>query len=321
MLAAFREVQIPLLAVLLMLACAGKAVRAARTRSIDQGIGPTTMFPLNLRRPAAMVMCALELGLGVMLAATASRVAAWPTAATVVRLGVVLLFVTATAALIELRAHRPDAGCGCFGDLSGTPVSLRTIARSAIFCAAAAATVGVPPIRLTAGAIIPGAAHGTLEARLLVVLVATEVALLGALSPELGEALVRLGYREPCERRMFSRRRTLAALRSTRVWRRHAALLTSTEPTDMWRDLCWRYAAYSGQVAGREADIVFAVYARRWSPPVRAAVVDAMTGELLARTGRRGEPKARRPAMYLGHDDVPVTTSRGDKGDFARTTH
>ncbi len=318
MLSAFREMQIPLLAVLLVLACAGKAVRAARTRSIDQGLGATTIFPLHLRRPAAMVMCAIEFGLGLMLVATASRVGVWPAAATLVRLGVVLLFVTATAALIELRAHRPDAGCGCFGDLSSTPLSLRTIARSALFSAAAAATVGVPPIRLTTGAIIPGAAHGTLEARLLVVLIAAELVLLGALSPELGEALVRLGYREPCERRTFSPQRTLAALRSSRVWRRHSALLTSTEPTDMWRELCWRYAAYSGQVAGREADIVFAVYARRWSPPVRAAIVDAVTGELLARTGLRGEPKPQRPAAYRGHE-VPAAVS-GDKGDLAHTT-
>ncbi len=317
MLGAFRETQIPLLAALLMLACAGKAVRAARSRSINQGLGPTTMFPLRLRRPVAMVVCAIELSLGLMLIATAGHLAAWPAAAPAVRLGVVLLFATATAALIELRMHRPGVGCGCFGDLSSTPVSLRTIARSAVFTLAAAATVGVPPVRLTTSAIIPGAARGTPDARLLVVLVAVEVVLLGALSPELGEALVRLGYREPCERRTVSARRTLAMLRSSRVWRRHAALLTSAEPTDMWRELCWRYAVYSGQVSGREADIVFAVYARRWGPPVRAAIVDAVTGELLARTGRGGQSPAQWPG---GRPDEIPATSGGDRGDLARTT-
>ena len=54
MLSAFREMQIPLLAALLMLACSGKAARAARSRSIDEGLGPTTMFPMHLRRPVAM---------------------------------------------------------------------------------------------------------------------------------------------------------------------------------------------------------------------------------------------------------------------------
>jgi len=293
---ALREVQIPLLAALLLLACAGKALRAARARSIDEGLGPTTMFPLSLRRRAAMVMCATELSLGIALIATAGRAVPWPLGATLVRLGTVLLFVTATAALIELRAHRPNVGCGCFGELSTTPVSLRTIARSALFSIAAAATVGVPPVRLTAAGIIPGAVRGTPEARLLVVLVITEMALLCALSPEFGEALVRLGYREPCERRRLAAHHTLAALRASRAWRRYAAMLTNTEPNDVWRELCWRYAAFSGQLHGRETDVVFAIYTRRWGPPIRVAVVDALTGEPVGGTGQPGVVPASEPA-------------------------
>jgi Methylamine utilisation protein MauE len=301
MFSALREVQIPLLAALLLLACTGKALRAAKSRSIDEGLGPTTMFPLSLRRRAAMVMCAAELSLGVGLIATAGRVVAWPSAATLVRLGTALLFVTATAALIELRAHRPDVGCGCFGELSSTPVSMRTIARSALFTIAAAATVGVPPVRLTSTGIIPGAVHGTVEARLLVLVVVAEVALICVLSPEFGEALVRLGYREPCERRRLSSERTLAALRLSRAWRRHAGLLASAEPIDVWRELCWRYAVFAGQVNGRAAEVVFAVYTRRWSPPIRVAVVDALTGEPLGGTGEPGAVPARQPALEPLH--------------------
>ncbi len=301
MLSAFREMQIPLLAVLLMLACSGKAVRAARSRSIDEGLGPTTMFPMHLRRPVAMAMCATELGLGLMLIATAGPLTAWPAAATLVRLGVVLLFATATAALIELRAHRLDVGCGCFGDLSSTPVSMRTIARSGLLTIAAAASVGVPPLRLTTGGIIPGALHGTLEARLLVALVAVEVALLGALSPELGEALVRLGYREPCERRTLSARRTLAALRSSRVWRRHAALLTSAEPTDMWRELCWRYLVFPGEV-GRPRG---GHRVRR----LREAVEPARPGRRHRRADRRGA----RPHRPAGPDAGAATCRAGER--------
>src|SRR5260370_12035578 len=78
MLSAFREMQLPLLAALLVLACAGKAARAARSRSIAAGTGPTTMFPLHLRRPAAIAMCAIELALGLALIATAGRPIAWP---------------------------------------------------------------------------------------------------------------------------------------------------------------------------------------------------------------------------------------------------
>lgn len=317
MLSAFREMQIPLLAALLMLGCSGKAARAARSRSIDEGRGPTTMFPMHLRRPAAMAMCATELGLGLMLIATAGPFTVWPAAATLVRLGVVLLFATATAALLELRAHRLDVGCGCFGDLSTSPVSMRTIARSGLLAVAAAASVGVPPLRLTGDGMMPGALHGTLAARLLVALVAVEVALLGALSPELGEALVRLGYREPCERRTLSPRRTFAALRSSRAWRHHAALLTGAEPADMWRELCWQYLVFPGEVDGREADIVFAVYARRWSPPVRAAVIDALTGEALTCTGRRDKTRAWRPAAP--ENGEVVASPGGEMGDLART--
>ncbi|HKB31695.1 MAG TPA: MauE/DoxX family redox-associated membrane protein [Streptosporangiaceae bacterium] len=318
MLSAFREMQLPLLAALLVLACAGKAARAARSRSIAAGTGPTTMFPLHLRRPAAIAMCAIELALGLALIATAGRPIAWPAAAMVVRLGVVLLFATATAALVELKAHRPDIGCGCFGDLSSTPISLRTIARSALFTIAAAATLGVPPVRLTADGLVPGAAHGTLGARLLVAALVAEVVLLAALSPELGEALVRLGYREPCERRALPRARTLAALRSSRAWRRYAEFLTSAEPTDVWRELCWRYAVFSGDINDREADIVFAVFTRRWSPPVRAAIVDAVTGEVLARSVRRTQPIPSQPIPAADPDGAVVATRGGD--DFARTS-
>jgi len=305
MFGALREIQLPLLSALLLLACTGKAVRAARTRSIDEGLGPTTMFPLHLRRPAAMVMCATELSLGVMLVATAGHLVPWAPAATLVRLGTVLLFVTATAALIELRAHRPHVGCGCFGDLSTGPVSLRTIARSGLFTIAAAATVGVPPVQLTPEGVLPGAVHGTLEARLLVILVAVEIVLVGALSPELGEALIRLGYREPCERRDLAAERTLAALHRSRAWRRYAKMLASPEPLDMWRELCWRYVVFPGERDGRVLDVVFAVYTRRRSPPIRAAIVDTVTGEILGGIGiprRWADSPGQKPATAPGHE-------------------
>ena len=73
MLAVAREVQVPLLAVLLIGGCAAKARRAIGARSIDAGIGPTAMFPLPLRRPVAMAICASEFGLGIGLLVTAGR--------------------------------------------------------------------------------------------------------------------------------------------------------------------------------------------------------------------------------------------------------
>ena len=120
-LAVAREVQIPLLAVLLIGGCAAKVRRAFDARSVDAGIGPTGMFPFRLRRPAAIATSVSELALGVGLLVTAGRIGAGGPA-TAVRALTALLFCTAVAALADLRTRRPDAGCGGFGDVSSTLV-------------------------------------------------------------------------------------------------------------------------------------------------------------------------------------------------------
>jgi hypothetical protein len=271
LLAAIREVQIPLLAAMLLGACLAKLARVLRARSVEAGIGPTALFPLRLQRPVAMAMCATEMSLGIALVVTAGRLGAG-VPATVVRWLTAVLFVTAAGGLIELRQHRPDVGCGCFGDLSTAPVKLRTVARSGLLAVAAAVTVGAPPLHLPR----PG---GPLALRL--GLLAAELVLIAALSPEIGEALVRLGYSEPCELRVLPAERTLAALRGSRTWRRHAGVITRDQPIDVWRELCWRYLVYPGRYGGRDIEVVFAVYLRTRRPAVRAAMVDAVTGEVL----------------------------------------
>jgi hypothetical protein len=270
--AAIREVQIPVLALLLLGACLAKLIRVLRARSVDVALGPSALFPLNLQRTVAKAMCATEMSLGIALLVTADRLGSGPVA-TAVRAGTVLLFVTAVCALIEVRQRRPDVGCGCFGDLSTAPVNARTIARAVLLALAATATIGVPPVRLPP----PG---GALALRL--GLLAAEFLLIAILSPEIGEALVRLGYSEPCELRIIPTERTLAALQASRIWRRHAPVLTSDQPVDTWRELCWRYLVYPGSYGGREVEVVFAVYLRVRRPSVRVAVVDSMTGETMA---------------------------------------
>jgi hypothetical protein len=123
-----REVQIPLVAVILLAASVTKLRRTLRTGSVDSSLGPTALFPVSLRRPVAIFICVVELGLGLGLIATAagnvlagsdalaaSNAAYFVVPATLVRLGAGLLFLIATSALIELRTVRPDVGCGCFG--------------------------------------------------------------------------------------------------------------------------------------------------------------------------------------------------------------
>jgi hypothetical protein len=128
---AVQEVQIPILSAMLLGGCAAKVLRAVRLGSIDAGLGPTALFPLRLRRPLAVLVYAIECGLGIGLIVTAGD-AGRGEPADAVRLGTGLLFLVAVCALLELRSSRPDVGCGCFGDFSTAPVSWRTLARSVL---------------------------------------------------------------------------------------------------------------------------------------------------------------------------------------------
>jgi hypothetical protein len=267
-----RGIQVPLLAIVLIGACAAKGRRAITARSVDAGLSPTALFPMHLRRPGAIALCATELSLGIALLVTTSPLPGGPalksTLAMYARGATALVFLTAMAALYELRDRRPEAGCGCFGDLSHTPVTWRSIARSALLSAAALASVSARPLRVPAS---PSTAW------LLLALTAAELAVLAGLSPELGEIMVRLGYSEPCEVRRIPVSRTLASLRASSQWRRYRRHLTALAPSDVWREGCWRYAVFPGMAEGRRVDVVFAVYTKLRRPPVRAAIVDAAT--------------------------------------------
>src|SRR3984885_994984 len=124
MLTAVRELQIPLLAALLVGANATKGGRLRRPRSLSEALVPAGLLPLRLRQPVMMTMCATEFALALGLLATAGRTGAGGAGlpATVVRAGTALFFLVAMGALNETRQRRPDAGCGCFGEVSETPI-------------------------------------------------------------------------------------------------------------------------------------------------------------------------------------------------------
>jgi hypothetical protein len=281
---AAREVQIPLLAALLTGGCAAKAKRMLGARSIEDAISLGVMFPLRLHRSITIALCASELLLGTGLLVTAGRFGAGMPA-TAVRSAVALLFATAVGTLHELRNRRPEAGCGCFGDLSDTPVSWRALGRSALLCAAAIGCVGVPPLRMPTS---------TGQAGLLLATATAELGVLVALSPEVSEVMVRLGYSEPCEVRRLPMSRTLGALRASSYWRRYRKYLTAMEPIDIWREGCWRYVVFPGIMANRSVEVVFAIYLQLHRPPVRAAIIDAPGGETPAHV-----VPAQRPAPEM----------------------
>jgi hypothetical protein len=276
MLTALREVQIPLLAVMLLGGCAAKARRALGSRPV---IAPTGLFPLSMRGPVTALMFMTELLLGLSLIGTAERIGgASGLPATIARTGTALFFLIGVGALYELRQRRPSAGCCCFGELSETPIGLRSITRSGLLCASAVATIGLPPLRMPAS---------PAEAELWLAVLAFELSLIAFLSPELGEILVRLGYSEPCELRRLPVGRTLSALHTSSQWRKYAGQVTTPEPADVWREGCWRFVVYPGIARGRRIDIVFAVYLQTRRPPIRAAVLDAATDEVLGSVAPR----------------------------------
>ena len=222
--------------------------------------------------------------------------------AATIRVLAALLFGTAVGALHEMRSRRPDIGCGCFGDLSDTPVSVRTLARSALLCVAAIVSVGVPPLETPASAD---------QALWLLGTGGAELALIALLSPEVGEIMIRLGY-AACEARQLPVSRTLAALRGSGAWRHYRPYLTAAEPGDVWREGCWRFAVYPAVIDGTGKDVVFAVYLQARRPPVSAAIVDAV-------------PVPRSfimPAVTLRRRSRPQSPAcggiRGDPGQGAR---
>jgi len=288
-LAVAREVQIPLLAVLLIGGCAAKARRALGARSIDAGIGPTGMFPFRLQRPAAIAICVSEFGLGVGLLVTAGRIGAG-SPALAVRGATFVLFCTAVAALAELRSRRPDVGCGCFGDVSSTPVGWRTITRAALLGAAALSSIGVPPLRML------GSSDRSVEALAATV---AELALLAVLSPEIGEMMVRLGRAEPCELRRVPVAKTLDTLWASTSWRRYHRYLITTTPTDVWREGCWRFAVFPGILASRRVEVVFAVYMSGRHAPIRAGVIDIDTPRATSPSSRYSSLTVYRKSAIL----------------------
>ena len=152
--------------------------------------------------------------------------------------------------------------------MSSTPVGWRTITRAALLGAAAVASLGVPPLRSL------GSPDWLGEA---LAVTAAELALLAALSPEIGEMMVRLGRAEPCELRRVPVAKTLDKLWASASWRRYQRYLITTTPTDVWREGCWRFAVFPGILASRRVEVVFAVYMSGRHAPIRAGVIDIDT--------------------------------------------
>jgi hypothetical protein len=250
------EVVLPILVGLLLLGSVAK-VGTAGTESEPGALtrlGPAVLVPEPYQR-IAMIGCAV----GELILATALLIVDHP----FFRWGAVGFFAVSAYVLVDLRRRRPDVGCGCFGEVSATPVGLRSIGRTLVLTGWAV-VLALDPVTLSTW--LDGLSW-TVAAWTL-----GGIGLLAALSPELEEAVARLRYRAPCEQRPYPADRALSRLRSSTAWRAHASMILSAEPTDMWRELCWRFFVYRGH---GNTEVVFAVYLSGRRPPVKAAVVAA----------------------------------------------
>lgn len=294
---AVRQIQVPLLALLLLGGCALKAWQVGTVRDAGRTAGPTGLFPLPLRGPVAVVVFTAEFALGVGLVVTATP---WGVGvpATAVRFCVAALLLTAVGALVESRDRRPGVDRGGFCEIRAAPVGMRTFVRSGVLAVAAVAAIGAPVVtRLPSGRAV---GFG-------LAVVVVELAVLAALSPQFRETLLRLGYTEPGELRRFPVARTLRALRRSAAWRDCADVVAASTPVDVWREGCWRFVVYPGWQSNRPVDVVFAVYLSLRRPAIRAAVVDAA-----GTVGSSGTAADRRHGSADRETTVPAQPKRDE---------
>ncbi|WP_188188786.1 MauE/DoxX family redox-associated membrane protein [Nonomuraea sp. SYSU D8015] len=247
------ESQLPILIVLLVLGTVAKVatVRSGGEPGALSRLGPAVLVPDRMKAPVMVACAAGELVMAAGLLLTTHPIFRW---------GTVAFFALSTYVLLELRRRRPDAGCGCFGEVSSAPVGLRSIGRTVALTVMSVMSVWAPVTGWEA-AIRPSW------------LMAAGVAVLLALSPEIEEMIDRVRFRAPCEqRRGPAESVVLSRLRASGTWRAHEGELASAEPYDSWRELCWRFFAFRDQ---DQNDVVFAVYLSGRRPAVRMAVVSA----------------------------------------------
>jgi hypothetical protein len=250
----FLEAQLPLVSCALISACLAKVA----IRESDDAIGPGMLTVLRRHRPVVVTVAAIEGTLGVALLVTAHSA---------VRLATVVCLFIATGVVAELRAQNSEEGCGCFGGLSSTPVRLRTVLRAVLFLLAAT-VVAVPGVDATGLDVIRDGSP------MHAFIIAVELVVVAALSPEIGVLLARHRQKTPCEQRTVPLTETYAVLRSSKQWREYSALIASADPVDVWRELCWRFLVYQGRADDKEVEIVFAVSTEERNPSVRAAIVN-----------------------------------------------
>ncbi|MEU8798323.1 MauE/DoxX family redox-associated membrane protein [Spirillospora sp. NPDC048819] len=269
MVTAFQNTQVLLLAAVLLAACLAKlTVREEAADAPDHVHGvpvPAGLARLSALRGSRGMTVGLGIGEGVL------GLALLMTSHLSVRLATTVAFAAATWVVGELRVSRPDAGCGCFGGLSGKRVGRRSVLRAVLFTGAAITSMGAPLAGLDV--------LRDVQVQVALVL-AAEVALFAALSPELSALLERRSLPHgrarpamPCERRRSPIAETYATLYDSAAWVEHENVIASAVPLDVWREGCWRFVVFPARVDDQDMEVVFAVSTAERDRAVRSALV------------------------------------------------
>jgi hypothetical protein len=262
---AAREVQLPLLAVLLLVGAVAKTTRRAAAT------GLAVLVPERLRRASTVGTGLLEAALALGLLGLTGMLGEAVRALTAV------VFAVSVVVLVVVRRRDPEAGCGCFGGLSRAPIGRRTLSRAGLLSAAALATLGLRPAGWEVVA-SPTPLHAAV--------LGAELLLLALLSPELRTRAARALNEEPCALREVPLHRTVRTLHRSDVWRVNEPVMLGSEPEDVWRQGCWRFLRYDGIRYGRRVDVVYAVRTGGGrDTAVRAALVDRGSGAVVASFG------------------------------------
>lgn len=241
MISALRDAQIPFLALILLAASGAKLAGRKGTVTLTVAVSESVL---------AIALLTTRFGL--------------------VRLASVVFFATATSVVAERVQRGADEGCGCFGTLSAAPSGRRGVVRAAMMMVCSVVALAVPG----SGLEVIWAATPQL-----VTVLAAEVALFLALSPELTVVVDRSFHQTPCELRDVPLAETYGTLRASRAWRANSDLLTGEEPSDVWREQCHRFVAYPAEIDGRPGDVVFAVPVGGRPRSVRVGIVVDQIGE------------------------------------------
>ncbi|TDC44602.1 hypothetical protein E1281_33395 [Actinomadura sp. KC345] len=269
MVTTFQNSQVLLLAAVLLAACLAKlTVREHPAAGPDHVHGvpvPAGLARLSALRDSRGLTLGVGLGEGVL------GLALLVTSHLSVRLATALAFAAATWVVSELRVGRPDAGCGCFGGLSGKRVGRRSVLRTVLFTAAAVTALGAPLAGLD---VLRGVEAGV------ALVLAVELALFAALSPELSALVERRRLRQghgrpamPCERRRSPIQETYTTLYESPAWLEHEDVIASAVALDVWREGCWRFVVFPVRVDGQHMEIVFGVSTAERDRTVRSALV------------------------------------------------